>query len=44
MRKSAPTGTLHVDGNLSAQGGTINVNGETIALPPFNPYATGYSP
>src|SRR5439155_89599 len=41
---SATRGTLLVTGGFSPAGGQIEVNGKDIALQPFNPYATAYSP
>jgi hypothetical protein len=41
---SATRGKLLVTGGLSPEGGQIEVSGKDIALQPFNPYATSYSP
>ena len=41
---SATRGKLLVAGGFSPAGGQIEVNGKDIALQPFNPYATSYSP
>ncbi|TMA99973.1 MAG: DUF748 domain-containing protein [Deltaproteobacteria bacterium] len=41
---SATRGKLLVTGGFSPAGGQIEVNGKDIALQPFNPYATAYSP
>ena len=41
---SATGGKLLVAGALSPEGGQVEVNGKDIALQPFNPYATTYSP
>jgi hypothetical protein len=41
---SATRGKLVVTGGFSPAGGQVEVNGKEIALQPFNPYATAYSP
>jgi Domain of Unknown Function (DUF748) len=41
---SATRGKLLVTGGFTPAGGQIEVNGRDIALAPFNPYATSYSP
>jgi len=41
---SATGGKLLATGGLSPAGGQLEVNGKDIALQPFNPYATTYSP
>jgi hypothetical protein len=41
---SLPRGRLDVTGRYSPTGGQFEVNGKDIALRPFNPYATHYSP
>ncbi|HWP66762.1 MAG TPA: DUF748 domain-containing protein, partial [Candidatus Limnocylindria bacterium] len=42
--KSITRGSLRVTGKRTAAGGRLEVNGKDIALEPFNPYATHYSP
>jgi hypothetical protein len=41
---SLTRGKLTVTGRMTASGGNVDVNGKDIALQPFNPYATHYSP
>jgi hypothetical protein len=41
---SLTRGRLEVKGKLGPTGGQVEVNGKDIALEPFNPYATHYSP
>jgi hypothetical protein len=41
---SLTRGRLEVTGRYSPAGGQFDVNGKDIALQPFNPYATHYSP
>jgi hypothetical protein len=41
---SLTRGRLTVTGRMTAAGGNVEVNGKDIALLPFNPYATHYSP
>ena len=37
-------GKINIAGNLSPQGGKIQVEGKEVALAPYNPYVTTYSP
>jgi len=40
----AEKGRIEVTGSLAPSGGRLEVNGRQIALRPFNPYATAFSP
>jgi hypothetical protein len=37
-------GHLEVTGDVSPQGGTLQINSQDVSLLPYNPYATTYSP
>jgi hypothetical protein len=37
-------GKIDISGSLRPAGGTIKVNGESVALTPYNPYLTSFSP
>ncbi len=40
----APQGTIRVTGSMKPSGGSVELKVDDVALPPFNPYATAYSP
>jgi hypothetical protein len=40
----APSGKITATGNMGPSGGTVDLKVEEMALAPFNPYATAYSP